>query len=112
MSYASSARKDTKQPVLLACSMSWCPHCQRLKPAWEEARRKVEQAGLNVEMRNVDLDKTSDRGEALLDTLAEYGIQVEGYPTIVALPSGRRFSKARSPENLFAFAQELAQIPS
>jgi len=107
MSYELLARKVTERPVLLACSMSWCPHCQRLKPAWEEAMRKVEQAGLNVEMRNVDLDKTSDQGEALLKTLDTYGIRVEGYPTIVALPSGRRFSKPRTPENLLAFAREI-----
>lgn len=54
----------------------WCPHCQHLKPTWEELHQR-----LFLECNVATVDCTTEKGSELCKA---FGIR--GYPTLLYLP--------------------------
>ena len=74
----------------------WCGHCKRLRPTWDKLSEELKP--LKVNMATVDCTSGGSMTCERFD--------IEGYPTVVFLESGRfyRFKGRRDAETLKAFA--------
>lgn len=74
----------------------WCPACTNFQPTWEML--KQQHPGQLKEIN-------SDNKEQLYAFKTKHGIEIEGFPTIVAVgPKGvEKFSGKRTPESLKQF---------
>jgi len=51
----------------------WCPHCKKMEPEWEAAKKEIEESGVPVVMETVDVDEQPEATK-------EAG--VKGFPTL------------------------------
>lgn len=85
---------DTKPRVIL-CKASWCGHCKKFMPVWEEVSK-----ALKDEADFVTYDSEDDK-----DKMKELG--VKGFPTVYREVDGERteFKGPRTADALKAFVR-------
>ncbi|KAJ1484320.1 thioredoxin-like protein [Baffinella frigidus] len=89
-------------------STSWCGHCVKMQPDWEQLAQEVHQDYSGLLVVSVDCEKSADLCQAF---------QVQGYPTVMLLtatktPEGELgyqptpYSKDRTAGPMLAFLRE------
>ena len=89
---------DNKKLVMFYAE--WCPHCQKIKPQWDEAAEVMNAEGEN-RMMKVNCGGSSDEEKQIMQ---KYGI--DGYPTIAVFEKGEKvsiFTEGRSKESFLGF---------
>lgn len=90
---------DSDDVWLVNFYASWCPHCQRFKPKYEEASRSIKKAGIkNVKLGAIDASQYQQYAQ-------EYNIP--GFPTLKYFPAGKKTSKDAQKFSNYGSADEI-----
>mgnify|MGYP001980671703 CR=1 FL=1 len=63
----------------------WCGHCKKIKPVWDELKRKIDLDNNNIKLMKVECGKPTEKKEHA-DIMKKYDIK--GYPTIITFKDG------------------------
>lgn len=56
-SNATQIRKCLDEPTIVLVFATWCPHCQVMKPAWEQLKNEISPKVNIIEIESVNLDR-------------------------------------------------------
>ena len=93
---------DSGADIFTLYYADWCPHCQSVKPAFEDWAKNgfVTVAGRNIKVRMVQPEKEPEKAE---------GVKIKGYPTfILSTASGKtvEYQGDRTPDGYMKFLEE------
>ena len=60
----------------------WCPHCEEVKPVWDEIREKYSNKYFNISFFSIDCDKDKDTAD---------DFNVKEYPSYVLVVKGKKY---------------------
>lgn len=75
----------SRQPTVVYFYMIGCPHCEAMRPAWEDAKKKLKGKKMNV-MEKESHEVTSEDN-------------VQGFPTIVIRKNGKEVKRIEGERN-------------
>ena len=81
---------------------SWCGHCKRFQPVWDEFKSELESNPLPIQLKEFDVDE-----EETKPLLEQHNVR--GFPTILLEESGKEdivFTQNRTVEDLMGFCKE------
>lgn len=81
--------KPQQKSQLVLVYADWCPHCQTMKPEWNEMKNRLGADVETMEIEDSDFDK-----DMKLKTLEEQKLngehlEIYGYPTLFKIQNGR-----------------------
>jgi thiol-disulfide isomerase/thioredoxin len=76
-----STKLPQKEAVVLIYA-NWCPHCQSMKPEWEDMKEQLGSNIETIEIEDSDLDKYTQIQNIEDNRLDNENIEISGYPTI------------------------------
>ena len=68
---------------------NWCPHCQSMKPEWNEMKSRLGPMIETIEIEDSDFDKDMKMQTIENNKLNGEKIEVNGYPTMFKIQNGR-----------------------
>ena len=68
---------------------NWCPHCQSMKPQWNELKNQLGSTIETIEIEDSDFDKDIKLRNIENNKLNGEKIEVYGYPTMFKIKDGR-----------------------
>lgn len=68
---------------------NWCPHCQSMKPQWNELKNQLGSTIETIEIEDSDFDKDIKLRNIENNKLNGEKIEVYGYPTMFKIKNGR-----------------------
>lgn len=86
---------------IINCNVSWCGHCQKFKPTWNEFETKMKTSHPNIEVINLQCDLNEENEKKCKE------LDVEGFPTVLFIDSNGTKKEYRGPrtiESLVDFA--------
>jgi thiol-disulfide isomerase/thioredoxin len=90
-SKTSKAKKSlpVQEETVVLIYANWCPHCQSMKPEWNEMKNLLGPMVETIEIEDSDFDK--DNKLRNIENLKLNGdkIDVNGYPTMFKIKNGR-----------------------
>ena len=96
---------EDKEHELVFFYATWCGHCTKFKPVWQEFKTEFENT---PESNNVDIKELNIDEEESKEYMQKYNVR--GFPHVVcAKKDGSKesvFSNDRTKENLFVFVNE------
>jgi len=90
--------------TLIFFKATWCGHCNRFKPVWDEFVAECNQKNEQITLLELDIDD-----EASKPLMEKHNVR--GFPHVVLVEDNRDdivFTKNRTKEDLLAFLQENA----
>lgn len=106
--YKNRSRTETfsenAKKQLLFFKASWCGHCQRFQPVWDEFKSDYASVPSSIELKEYDVDE--EESKPLLEKH-----NVRGFPTVILASEGNDdvvFTKNRTKEDLLSFCKEHA----
>ena len=67
---------------------NWCPHCQAMKPEWNELKNQLGSTAETIEIEDSDFDKDIKLHNIENQKLNGDKIQIYGYPTMFKIHNG------------------------
>lgn len=67
---------------------NWCPHCQSMKPEWNEMKNRLGPMIETIEIEDADFDKDMKIKTIENNKLNGEKIEVNGYPTMFKIQNG------------------------
>lgn len=80
-----SPKKDEAVVLVYA---NWCPHCQTMKPEWNELKNKLGSVIETIEIEDSDFDKDLKMMDIENNKLNNERIEIIGYPTLFKIRKG------------------------
>ena len=93
-------RLEEDQPLLLEFYATWCPHCKRMAPTYEDVAERLEG---EVDVWRIDGDESIELATDL---------NVEGFPTFILFESGKPVRKTAGEMTADTLLAELELLPS
>lgn len=90
--------------TLIFFKASWCGHCTRFKPVWDEFKKECEQKNEKTKLLELDID--NEESKPLMEKH-----NVRGFPHVVLVEEEKDdivFTKNRTKEDLHTFLDEYA----
>lgn len=87
----SKANQQLTEPesTVILVYANWCPHCQSMKPQWDEMKTLLDDMVEIIEIEDADLDKDSKIQSINDNKLNGETLDVAGYPTMLKIKNGR-----------------------
>lgn len=95
---------DSSTKTLIFFKATWCGHCSRFKPVWDEFVKECEQKHNKTKLLELDID--NEESKPLMEKH-----NVRGFPHVVLVEEEKDdivFTKNRTKEDLHAFLDEYA----
>jgi thiol-disulfide isomerase/thioredoxin len=67
---------------------NWCPHCQAMKPEWNELKNQLGSTAETIEIEESDFDKDMKLHNIENQKLNGEKIEIYGYPTMFKIHNG------------------------
>lgn len=99
-----SFQSDEKKSTLIFFRASWCGHCQRFKPVWDEFVKECNDSDKYNQIDILELDIDKEDSKPLMEKH-----NVRGFPHVVLTKDNEPdqvFKRNRTKEELFAFLDE------
>jgi thiol-disulfide isomerase/thioredoxin len=96
---------DDKEYELVFFYATWCGHCTKFKPVWQEFKTEFEKDPkfAKVDVKELDIDEEGSK-----EYMEKYNVR--GFPHVVCAKKDKSkesvFTKDRTKENLFVFVNE------
>ncbi len=78
--------KKNKEMYVVLFYADWCPHCQHMKPEWEELKHAYEN---NINVKLIDIESNDSNKNDIIEELNKKvnpnNIMIDGYPTILSV---------------------------
>lgn len=78
-----------KEEAVVLIYANWCPHCQTMKPEWNEMKNRLGSGIEVIEIEDSDFDKDIKISNIENTKLNGEKIEVYGYPTMLKIHGGR-----------------------
>lgn len=78
-----------KEEAVVLIYANWCPHCQTMKPEWNEMKNRLGSGIEIIEIEDSDFDKDVKISNIENTKLNGEKIEVYGYPTMLKIHDGR-----------------------
>ena len=78
-----------KEDAVVLIYANWCPHCQTMKPEWNEMKNRLGSGIEIIEIEDSDFDKDVKISNIENTKLNGEKIEVYGYPTMLKIHGGR-----------------------
>jgi thiol-disulfide isomerase/thioredoxin len=82
-------RQIEPEETVVLIYANWCPHCQSMKPEWNEMKRKLGPIIETIEIEDSDFDKDAKMQTIENNKLNGEKIEMYGYPTMFKIQNGR-----------------------
>tara|TARA_Y100000389_G_scaffold202919_1_gene249732 strand:- start:1280 stop:1600 length:321 start_codon:yes stop_codon:yes gene_type:complete len=95
---------DDSFKTLIFFKATWCGHCSRFKPVWDEFTKECEQKNEQTKLLELDID--NEESKPLMEKH-----NVRGFPHVVLVQENKDdivFTKNRTKDDLHAFLNEYA----
>jgi len=83
-----NTQKANKNAIVLVYA-DWCPHCQTMKPEWNEMKNRLGANIETIEIEDSDFDKDTKIRELEDRKLKGEHLEIFGYPTMFKIQNGR-----------------------
>lgn len=83
-----NTQKANKNAIVLVYA-DWCPHCQTMKPEWNEMKNRLGANIETIEIEDSDFDKDMKIREIEDSKLNGEHLEIFGYPTMFKIHNGR-----------------------
>ena len=103
-SKTSESFSENSNKTLIFFKATWCGHCNRFKPVWDEFVSECQQKNEQTNLLELDID--NEESKPLMEKH-----NVRGFPHVVLVEDNRDdivFTKNRTKEDLLAFLNEYA----
>ena len=90
------------EKTLIFFKASWCGHCKRFQPVWDEFKQELEKENIPIKLAEYDVDD-----EATKPLLEAHNVR--GFPTVLLEENGKDdvvFTRNRTVDDLKSFCQE------
>jgi len=82
-------KKKTKdESTIVLIYANWCPHCQTMKPEWNEMKNRLGMDIETIEIEDSDFDKDTKIRDIEDNKLKGEHIEIMGYPTMFKVHNG------------------------
>lgn len=88
--------------TLIFFKASWCGHCKRFQPVWDDFKTQLQSNPMPIELKEYDVDE-----EETKPLLEQHNVR--GFPTVLLEETGKEdvvFTKNRTVEDLVSFCKE------
>ena len=86
MKKAKPATKNPQETYVVLFYADWCPHCQHMKPEWEQLKHEYEN---NSHIKIIDVESGDSNKNEIIEELnrkvTPNNIMIDGYPTILSV---------------------------
>ena len=83
-----NTQKVNKNAIVLVYA-DWCPHCQTMKPEWNEMKNRLGANIETIEIEDSDFDKDDKIRDIQDRELNGEQLEIFGYPTMFKIQNGR-----------------------
>jgi thiol-disulfide isomerase/thioredoxin len=93
-------KKEHMNGKIINCNVSWCGHCKKFKPTWNEFKKRMASNGSNIEVVDLQCDLNEENEQKCKE------LEVAGYPTVLFMNSNgerKEYSGDRTIESLVNF---------
>ena len=92
-----------KEDAVVLIYANWCPHCQTMKPEWNEMKNRLSSGIEIIEIEDSDFDKDIKISNIENTKLNGEKIEVYGYPTMLKIHGGRAdyYSGSRNSTDMY-----------
>lgn len=106
-----STRKTKQVPkdeAVVLIHANWCPHCQTMKPEWNEMKNKLGSIIETIEIEDSDSDKDIKIMDIENNRLQNERVEIAGYPTIFKIKNGHAvyYGGNRTLDDMYAWVTE------
>ena len=77
-----------KKEAIVLIYANWCPHCQTMKPEWNEMKNRLGMDIETIEIEDSDFDKDMKIRDIEDNKLKGEHIEIMGYPTMFKVHNG------------------------
>jgi len=84
----SNKKKTKDESTIVLIYANWCPHCQTMKPEWNEMKNRLGMDIETIEIEDSDFDKDTKIRDIEDNKLKGEHIEIMGYPTMFKVHNG------------------------
>ena len=84
----SNKKKTKDESTIVLVYANWCPHCQTMKPEWNEMKNRLGMDIETIEIEDSDFDKDTKIRDIEDNKLKGEHIEIMGYPTMFKVHNG------------------------
>ena len=84
----SNKKKPKDESTIVLVYANWCPHCQTMKPEWNEMKNRLGMDIETIEIEDSDFDKDTKIRDIEDNKLKGEHIEIMGYPTMFKVHNG------------------------
>ena len=77
-----------KEEAVVLIYANWCPHCQTMKPEWNEMKNRIGTDIETIEIEDSDFDKDMKLQDIENSRLNGEHVNIIGYPTMFKIQNG------------------------
>ena len=81
-------KKTKDESTIVLIYANWCPHCQTMKPEWNEMKNRLGMDIKTIEIEDSDFDKDMKIRDIEDNNLKGEHIEIMGYPTMFKVHNG------------------------
>jgi thiol-disulfide isomerase/thioredoxin len=81
-------KKNKDESTIVLVYANWCPHCQTMKPEWNEMKNRLGMDIETIEIEDSDFDKDMKIRDIEDNKLNGEHIEIVGYPTMFKVHNG------------------------
>ena len=81
-------KKTKDESTIVLMYANWCPHCQTMKPEWNEMKNRLGMDIETIEIEDSDFDKDTKIRDIEDNKLKGEHIEIMGYPTMFKVHNG------------------------
>ena len=84
----SNKKKTKDESTIVLIYANWCPHCQTMKPEWNEMKNRLGMDIETIEIEDYDFDKDTKIRDIEDNKLKGEHIEIMGYQTMFKVHNG------------------------
>lgn len=83
-----TTKKPKDKTIVVLVYANWCPHCQTMKPEWNEMKNRLGMDIETIEIEDSDFDKDMKLQDIENNRLNGEHVNIIGYPTMFKIQNG------------------------
>ena len=103
----SNKKKTKDESTIVLIYANWCPHCQTMKPEWNEMKNRLGMDIETIEIEDSDFDKDMKIRDIEDNKLKGEHIEIMGYPTMFKVHNGHTdyYNGSRNASDMITWAK-------
>ena len=102
-----TSKKTKDESTIVLVYANWCPHCQTMKPEWNEMKNRLGMDIETIEIEDSDFDKDMKIRDIEDNKLNGEHIEIVGYPTMFKVHNGHAdyYGGSRTASDMITWAK-------